>query len=78
MSKVRVLHDYTDPSDTDPTLIHLDHPVLDYTLCGDGHSEEFQEVKRGKINCPSCIRIIQYCKRVKAEDMSSTSTKQVR
>lgn len=56
------------------TLIHADHPYMDYTLCGmalegtgrDANDEHkaARETKK-KIDCPRCIQTIRHCKSIK-------------
>lgn len=56
----------------DGPVIHLDGNSQDYTLCGyafegacDGIDEEgLTEVKRGKVSCPTCVRIWAYCRTI--------------
>lgn len=47
----------------------------DYTLCGEDHAgDDDREISyvEGKITCPNCIRIIKYCKSIKASDISDS------
>lgn len=55
----------------DGPVIHLDGNSQDYTLCGyayegacDGRDIAMTITKRGKINCPTCVRIWKYCRTI--------------
>lgn len=57
------------------TYIHVDTHKNNYTLCGletgndSGLAIKTLGVTNRRINCPTCIDIIQFCKKIKASEI---------
>ena len=56
--------------------VHLEHPYMDYTLCGDADDgdtgpeidhEPFRATKKRVVTCRKCCDIIRWCLNVKFE-----------
>ena len=43
-------------------IIHVVHPIGDYTLCGDALEEYNFTFTDKQVTCKKCIKIINYCK----------------
>lgn len=58
--------------DSGDNWIHAHGCFDDHTLCGEDiagdYDREIKKVAKGKINCPRCIKIINYCKKIIATE----------
>jgi hypothetical protein len=44
---------------------HIIGPMCDYTACGHATDEYPHEKKQGKVTCPSCLKTIEFYKKLK-------------
>lgn len=58
--------------------VHIDGERNDYTLCGlDIMGDptlciDEAEITNRKVDCPTCIAIIQFCKKIKASELKTS------